>query len=1107
MGKIFSLLAVVVCTVLGPGTLRAQTIPLGTERTGHAASLLQSGKVLITGGLNETTYLDSALLYDPATGLITPTGSMVAARANHTSTLLNDGRVLITGGEDGTGALQTAELYDPVAGTFALTRQGMKIVRTQHTATLLSDGTVLVEGGKSADIFDPTDGSFNATTGTPINRKSHRASLLADGTVLVTGGYVDNIAVNTAEIYNPTTKLFTLLANNMKVPRANHTSTLLPSGVVFITGGFSGTSPHNETEIYDPVLQTFTFAFKMTYHRSNHVAILQGDGRLVVIGGVTLESGFLAQDEVYDPSTGFWTAYQSMLENRGGHTATMLQSGQIFVAGGVTGSQTLQSAEILDPVTHTFTPIGNMNTPRNQHRANLLNDGTVLLTAGSTDFVNLRSNELFDPSNNSFSLVGTLVDDRKSHTATLLQDGRVLVAGGKGGTVGDLTTAEVYDPSTQLFHSASPMNEERALHSATLLNSGQVLVVGGVQTGGVSTDTTELFDPSTEMFTLSGTLHLGRKRHRASLLLDGNVIIEGGNFLENGQGGGDRETATAELYDTGTGLWSMLPDMSVSRSEHESTLLEDGTVLVTGGTVVPLPGDLYDPLLANFSTVGQMIEARGRHVALRLTNPAWGSLKGKVLATGGSDIGSVVFGGAQVALDSVELYDPDTQQFSLFGNMTVGRQNHTATELTDGSILITGGVGRPFVSTTAEVLNGPTPSPTPTPSATPTPSPTGTPPTVTTLAATNVTTTGATFNGSVNPRGIDTSFHFDYGKTTSYGSTTAITDAGSGSTNVKVAVPVTGLDPATLYHFRISATNAGGTSNGADLTMTTATATPTPTPTPSPSPAKPLNISTRAEAGTGENVIIGGFIITGGSTPKKVVIRAIGPSLSDANPPVPGALADPLLELHLPDGSVVTNDNWQDLSPADQAFINDIGLTPASALESVIVATLAPVDPGNAGNGFYTAIVKGVNDTTGAALVEVYDLDAVTAEATLANISTRGFVQTKDSAMIGGFIAGAGTSTGQVLIRAIGPSLAGMDVGNPLLDPTLELHNASGATVADNDNWADTDEANIQATGLAPTNPAESAILTNLASGAYTAVVRGKDDTIGVGLVEVYYLP
>jgi hypothetical protein len=176
-------------------------------------------------------------------------------------------------------------------------------------------------------------------------------------------------------------------------------------------------------------------------------------------------------------------------------------------------------------------------------------------------------------------------------------------------------------------------------------------------------------------------------------------------------------------------------------------------------------------------------------------------------------------------------------------------------------------------------------------------------------------------------------------------------------------------------------------------------------------------------------------------------------------------------------------------------------------LESVIVATLAPVDPNVSGSGLYTAIVTGVNNTTGTALVEVYDADPPGSTSTLANISTRGLVQTKDSAMIGGFIAGSGASTGQVLIRAIGPSLAGSNISNPLQDPLLELHNATGATVASNDNWGDTDKAAIQATGLAPTNPLESAILTPLATGAYTAVVRGNNDTVGVGLVEVYYLP
>ncbi len=1198
------LLSIAFVGAIGLVPTGAQTIPLTPERTNQAASLLGSGKVLITGGLNETATLDSALLYDPGAGTIAPTGTMTTPRANQTSTLLPDGDVLITGGDQNGTALQSAELYDPTTGLFAQTFQGMRVPRTKHTATLLPNGQVLLDGGKAADIYDPATQTFTATIGTPLNRNSHSAILLQDGTVLIIGGYIDGIATDEAEIYNPATQQFTVLANRMQVPRANLAAVLMPDGTVLITGGFSGTSPHNETEIYDPVQQTFTIDTPMLYHRSNHQALLQGDGRVVVIGGITLESGFLATDEVYDPTTQMWTSYQSMIEDRAAHTATMLQSGNILVAGGVTGNQTLQSAEILDPITHDFTSIGNMNLPRNEHRATLLNDGTVLITAGSTDTATLKSSELFDPTNNSFTLLPALmIDARKSHTATLLQDGDVLVAGGKSGDTDQayLKTGSVYDHVLQTFHKTAAMNSKRALHTATLLDSGEVLLVGGVATGGVSLKSAELYNPVAETFVSTGDLFLQRKRHRAALLNDGTVLVMGGDTLPNVQGGGDRETDTAELYNNHTGMFSMEPNMSIARAEHEATILEDGTVLVTGGTVTPVPADLYDPSSSSFSTVGQMVDARGRHIALRLTNPAWGDLVGDVLCIGGSDLGSGVFGGAQVALASVEIYDPVTQQFSLFGNMTVARQNHTATELQDGRILIAGGVGPPSVSATAELLAGPTPSPTPDPSPTPTPAPavatlkatsifatgvtfngtvnpngsdttyhfdygltdsygstttttdagsgtvnlsvsstvggltpntlyhfrisatsvagttngadftvttlpptptpTPTPPTVVTLAATSITMTGATLNGTVNPRGSDTTFHFDYGLTDSYGSTTTATDLGSGTAVIKVASPVSGLVSGTLYHFRISATNPAGTTNGTDFTVTTAMSTPTPTPTPAES--KPLNISTRVDAQTGDEVLIGGFIITGGTTPKKVIIRAIGPSLGNANPPVAGAMADPVLELHEPDGTVVTNDNWKDNQESE---IEATGVAPTNDLESAIVATLPPYNPAVPGSGAYTAIVSGKNNTTGVALVEVYDLDDPSVPTLLANISTRGLVQTGDNAMIGGFIIGSGANQGQVLVRAIGPSLAGMDVSDPLEDPNLTLYNDQGIAIATNDNWQTDQESEIAATGLAPTDTRESAILSTLPAGAFTAIVRGNNNTTGVALVEVYYI-
>lgn len=249
---------------------------------------------------------------------------------------------------------------------------------------------------------------------------------------------------------------------------------------------------------------------------------------------------------------------------------------------------------------------------------------------------------------------------------------------------------------------------------------------------------------------------------------------------------------------------------------------------------------------------------------------------------------------------------------------------------------------------------------------------------------------------------------------------------------------------------------------------------------PNPPAPKALNISTRMRVGTGDNALIAGFIITG-SQPKKVIIRGVGPSL-----PVTGALTDTTLEL---DGGAVVNDNWR----SDQeAAIKASGVAPSSDKESAIVATLEP--------GQHTAILRGQGNTTGVGLVEVYDLEAGK-PAQLANISTRGLVQTGDGVMIGGFIIG-GDYPAKVLLRAIGPSLP---LKGTLKDPVLELVDADGNIIS-NDNWRSTQEAEIAGTGVPPTNEKEAAIVATLVPGNYTAIVRGRDGTTGVALVEGYNL-
>jgi hypothetical protein len=267
--------------------------------------------------------------------------------------------------------------------------------------------------------------------------------------------------------------------------------------------------------------------------------------------------------------------------------------------------------------------------------------------------------------------------------------------------------------------------------------------------------------------------------------------------------------------------------------------------------------------------------------------------------------------------------------------------------------------------------------------------------------------------------------------------------------------------------------------------------TPTPTATPTPTVAAPAtqlgNISTRLRVETGDNVLIGGFIVTG-TQDKKVIIRAIGPSL-----PVSDALANPLLELHDGTGATIfINDNWKDTQEAE---IEATTIPPGNDLESAIVATL-PAD-----NSAYTAIVRGVNESTGVGLVEVYDLDR-SVDSKLANISTRGLVQTGDNVMIGGFIV-LGQSAQRVIVRAIGPSLP---VAGALVDPELEIYDGNGALLVQNDNWRSDQEAEIIATTVPPTSDLESAIVGPASPGNYTAIVRGVNDTTGVALVEVYAL-
>ncbi|MDR2013743.1 MAG: InlB B-repeat-containing protein, partial [Rhodanobacter sp.] len=365
------------------------------------------------------------------------TGSMTEARYGHTATVLSDGRVLVVGNcTDTTSsgncllgntkqATNTAELYDPATGTWTSIAT-MKSARFGHTATLLSDGTVLVAGGVS-------------NTG----------------------------IISAAEVYDPVAKTWTA-TGAMKAVRFGHTATLLPNGKVLVTGGTSGAytsiAPLNTAELYDPVAKTWTLTAAMTDARFAHTATLLSNGKVLVVGGLksfALLLGLTASStaELYDPGTNKWSAAGTLVTAQYLHTASLLPNGQVLAAGGATSSTDISitaiaNAELYDPVANKWAAIPAMNTAHLSHTSAVLPNGQVLVAGGTDATAILASAELYDPSGKSWTATGAMKDARMTHVAVLLNNGQVLVAGGTN-TTGYLKSAELYGtasvPTTHTF--------------------------------------------------------------------------------------------------------------------------------------------------------------------------------------------------------------------------------------------------------------------------------------------------------------------------------------------------------------------------------------------------------------------------------------------------------------------------------------------------------------------------------------------------------------------------------------------------------------------------------------------------------------------------------
>jgi hypothetical protein len=328
----------------------------------------------------------------------------------------------------------------------------------------------------------------------------------------------------------------------------------------------------------------------------DHTATLLADGRVLVAGGRTSygeESTVSAAAELFDPTTGKWTATGDLSQARWGHTATLLLGGKVLVVGGQSGTgDQLASVELYDPAAGQWIDTGNMNMVRSGHTATLLPDGTVLVTGGfdikGAEAASVEGGmgrttaELYDPASGRWTTTASMTVPRAGHTATLLPDGTVLVAGGDRGESDGGRSAELYDPSLRRWTTARNMTDERSGHTATLLPDGRVLVAGGFAGSGYTTPpyceisapcSAELYDPGTGQWTLTGALHADRIGHTATLLPDGTVLVVGLGTVA--------EPFPAEIYHPDSGRWSTTASSAKTRG-LTATLLLDGRVLATG---------------------------------------------------------------------------------------------------------------------------------------------------------------------------------------------------------------------------------------------------------------------------------------------------------------------------------------------------------------------------------------------------------------------------------------------------------------------------------------------------------------------------------------------
>jgi hypothetical protein len=638
---------------------------------------------------------------------------------------------------------------------------------------------------------------------------------------------------------------------------------------------------------------------------------------------------------------------------------------------------------------------------------------------------------------------------RQGHNA-VWTGSEMIVWGGYDGISMDLNTGAMYQPATDSWTATSIANapDVRWLHS-TVWTGIEMIVWGGANFNG-RLSTGGRYNPIADTWTATSLVNVPMERNYHTAVWTGSeMIIWGGSSC-----GGNCKLNTGGRYNPTTDSWSgptSTVNAPIPRFVH-AAVWTGSEMIIWGGSDSMNPlhtGGRYNPSTNSWTPTGLTNVPLGRAV------PAvW---------TGGE---MIVWGGVDETFNVTNTggrYNPSTDSWILTTTVDAPLPRGGATAVWTGSEMIVWGG-----NDTSSFFN-----------------------------------TGGRYDAGTDSWRSTTTNNapsLRYSYTAVWTGSQMIIWGGGSNVGIDLntgAIYCTQSGPTATPTPTATAT-ATATPTSTSTPTPTATASPTPTPTASPTPTltpgvRAINLSTRLLVGTGNDVGIGGLIVSG-TGPRHVLLRGIGLSLSGL---IPDALPDPVLELHGPAGfQMITNNNWKD---TQQAAIEATGLAPSNDLESAILVDLAP--------GAYTAILSGNAGVVGVGLVEVYDL-STNEGSKLGNISTRGFVSTGDEIMIAGFILGGNNGADNVIVRGIGPSLTQFGVPNAFADPMLELRNSNGALIRANNDWMDdpAQKALITAAGLAPTNNLESAIYATLAPGQYTALLSGVNNGTGVGLVEAYDL-